>query len=71
MYVVKQVRARQAHEIPTRIGRARGPFPEELFRQPEVINPYNPEPEKWLICSVCGGKELEANVDFHECGDDE
>ena len=67
MYVIKKVQARQAHAVPTRVGRAVGPFPRELFESPEVINPYNPEPEKWLVCSECGGRELEENVEFHVC----
>lgn len=71
MYVVKNIKARQAHSLPDRVGRAVGPFPRELFQQPEVINPYNPEPEKWLVCSVCGGRELEVNVEFHICGEDD
>lgn len=71
MYVIKQVQARQAHATPTRVGRAFGPFPPELFQQPEVINPYAAAPEEYLTCSVCGGQELESNVEFHVCWEDE
>jgi len=71
MYVIKTVQARQAHTVPTRVGRTMGPFPPELFEQTPVVNPYNPEPEKWLVCSECGGRELEANVDYHVCGEND
>jgi len=71
MYVIKQIQARQAHAVPARVGRTRGPFPDELFEEPQIINPYNPEPEKWLVCSVCGGRELEVNVEYHICGEDD
>jgi hypothetical protein len=71
MYVIKHVQARQAHAVPARVGRTFGPFPSELFEQSPVINPYNPKPEEWLICSLCGGRELADNVDLHECLEDE
>lgn len=71
MYVVKNIQARQAHAVPKRVGRTMGPFPSELYEQGEVINPYNPREEVWLTCSVCGGREIEANVPFHECWEDE
>lgn len=71
MYVIKKVQARQAHALPTRVGRSVGPFPPELFAAPTVINPYDPTPEEYLVCSECGGRELEANIPFHVCWEDD
>ena len=71
MHVIRQVQARQAHAVPKTIGRSRGPFPDEIFEEPEIINPYSPEPENWLYCSVCGGRELEVNIEFHICYEDD
>lgn len=71
MYVVKNIQSRQAHPVPSRVSRGSGPFPPELFQRPQVINPYDPAPEEWLVCSECGGRELAENVDFHVCEDDD
>lgn len=71
MYVIKKIQARQAHAVPSRVSRTMGPFPPEIFKGPEVINPYAPTPEEWLVCSECGGKELEVNIPFHVCYEDE
>ena len=71
MHVVKKIKARQPYPTPTRVGRAMGPFPPEIFKGPEVINPYDPTPEEYLVCSECGGKELEVNIPYHVCWEED
>ena len=40
---VNKVAAVQAHYVPARPHLPRGPFPPELFRQPEIVYDYEPE----------------------------
>lgn len=42
MHVIKTVQAFQGHPVPTKVTSPRGPFPPELFAQPEVISNYDP-----------------------------
>lgn len=41
MSIIKYVDCYQAHPVPTTVSRPKGPFPRELFSQPEVINDYD------------------------------
>ena len=38
-----KVNAIQAHPVPNRVRPARGPFPDELFEEPEIVDDYFPE----------------------------
>jgi hypothetical protein len=40
MHVIRTVATYQGHPVPTTVTRPRGPFPPELFRDPEVIYDY-------------------------------
>jgi hypothetical protein len=42
MNVIKTVAAYQGHPVPNRVTNPRGPFPPELFEEPEVIYDYDP-----------------------------
>jgi hypothetical protein len=42
MHVIRTVQAFQGHPVPDRVTRPRGPFPPELFVQPEIVNEYDP-----------------------------
>lgn len=34
--------AKQAHPVPSRVTSPRGPFPAELFREPDIVDDYIP-----------------------------
>lgn len=34
--------AKQAHPVPSRVMSPRGPFPEHLFYEPEIVDDYTP-----------------------------
>jgi hypothetical protein len=40
MHVIKTVATFQGHAVPKTVSRPKGPFPPELFREPEVIYDY-------------------------------
>jgi hypothetical protein len=40
MHVIKQIQTYQAHPVPDRVVRPRGPFPAELFKEPEIVYEY-------------------------------
>jgi hypothetical protein len=43
---ITRVKAVQAHPVPNKVHAPRGPFPNELFREPEIINDYHPEDDE-------------------------
>ena len=43
---IERVQARQGHEVPKQAGYARGPFPSELFTQPEIVYPRRQAPDE-------------------------
>lgn len=40
MHVIRTVATFQGHAVPSQVTRPKGPFPAELFRDPEVIYDY-------------------------------
>lgn len=79
---VERIQAVQAHPIPSRVSDPRGPFPEELLAEPEIIVPNtrddyakgatvqnNFNPPRYLICGVCRAKVLQTETDKHVCGE--
>ena len=42
---IERVQARQGHPVPRQAGFARGPFPPELFEQPEIVYDRQPRPD--------------------------
>ena len=38
-----RVKAVQVHSVPERMEEPRGPFPRELFREPEIVSDYEPQ----------------------------
>jgi len=41
MRIIQKIDAIQVHPVPARIMSPRGPFPPELFDEPEIINAYD------------------------------
>lgn len=81
MSVIKYIDCWQAHPVPRTMRPAYGPFPAELYEEPEVINAYdsplssiytdeedNP-PLRWVRCADCHARVLEDEAEFHECED--
>ena len=44
MYI-ERIKTKQGHPVPKSSGYAQGPFPPELFKQPELISNYTPQPD--------------------------
>ena len=42
---IQRIKTKQGHPVPKTAGYAKGPFPPELFEQPEVISDYTPQPD--------------------------
>lgn len=76
---IETIKAYQAHSVPDKILTPRGPFPPELFEEPEVIvseaqeefelgstaqNNFNP---KWLRCGSCHVRVRDDKTDQHIC----
>lgn len=80
MKIIKTVPTYQAHPVPSHIENPRGPFPSELFREPEVvIEDIYEEPLggtaqnnfgklKWLRCIDCHARVREDQTEGHICG---
>ena len=46
MSVIKYIDCFQGHPVPKTVIRAQGPFPRDLYQEPEIINEYDkPYPE--------------------------
>jgi len=82
MRIIRQ-KAVQAHPIPKRVHAPHGPFPEELFDEPEIAydTPLdgdefedgataqnNFKPVKHYICKHCGERVTEDEIETHVCG---
>lgn len=78
MRIIKKIQAYQAHPVPTHISSPRGPFPAELFQEPEVVIEDIDEDTsgtvqdnfgklKWLRCIDCHERVREDFTDFHVC----
>lgn len=79
MRIIKKVPTYQAHPVPQHISAPRGPFPAELFQEPEVVIEEMQEDAeggtvqnnfgklKWLRCIDCHERVREDFTDFHVC----
>lgn len=76
---IETIKAYQAHAVPNKILSPRGPFPPELFEEPEIVinevqeefdfgataqNNFNP---KWLRCGACHVRVRDDKTDQHVC----
>ena len=80
--IIQRIETKQGHPVPKSAGPAKGPFPPELYAQPEVITEYPPEiedvpvggtaqnnfrPPKVFKCRDCDELVLEYNISNHIC----
>lgn len=78
---VERIRALQVHPVPDKVTYPRGPFPDELFEEPEIVfakeeDPQygatvqnNFKPPRYLRCASCNKRVPETETDSHECGE--
>jgi hypothetical protein len=43
---ITRVKSVQAHPVPSRVYEPRGPFPDHLFDEPDIISEYQPEDDE-------------------------
>lgn len=43
---ITRVKAVQVHPVPDRVHEPRGPFPDHLFDEPEMVSDYDPEQDE-------------------------
>ena len=79
MKIIKTIRTYQPHPVPEHISSPRGPFPPELFKEPEVVIEEVQEDLdgataqngfkkfKWLRCYYCHERVREDQTEFHTC----
>lgn len=82
MRIVQRIVTKQGHPVPSSSHAPRGPFPAEIFIQPEIITDYVPFDEehpvgataqnefkspKLFRCSECAVIVLEHEVPSHFC----
>ena len=76
---IETIKAYQAHPVPNKILTPRGPFPADLFQEPEVVvsetieefdagataqNNFKPH---WLRCVACHDRVRDDKTDQHVC----
>lgn len=80
---ITKIDAVQVHPVPNGIRRPRGPFPRELFADPEIVTvedyvddevlgdtaQNNFKPTKYLYCSVCYERVKSTDTETHICPD--
>ena len=79
---VERKQALQVHPVPDKVLDPRGPFPEDLFSEPEIIfnnkeeefapgatAQNNFDPPKYLRCAYCHTRVLETETSNHKCGE--
>jgi hypothetical protein len=79
---IQRVVTKQGHAVPSSSHAPRGPFPPELFREPEMISDYTPIDDdvpiggtaqnnfrapKLFRCKSCSVLVLEYELDEHVC----
>lgn len=77
-----RVQVRQAHPVPTKVERPRGPFPAELYASAGIVTDYVPEedhsgpgataqnnfhPEPLMRCINCSMQVFESQTARHVC----
>lgn len=79
---VERIQTLQAHPVPDKILSPQGPFPSELFDEPEIVVTQSKEdflpgstvqnefkPPRYLRCALCKTRVLETEKDEHKCGE--
>lgn len=51
---IERIVTRQGHPVPETAHQPRGPFPPELFKSPEIISDYVPQPDGGVDVPVGG-----------------
>lgn len=77
---VERKKAVQTHPVPTRVTQPQGPFPQEMFDEPEIIDGVeideflpgatvqnNFKPERQLRCARCQSRVKESETGNHIC----
>lgn len=78
---VERKQAIQVHPVPSKITNPRGPFPDHLYDEPEIVfnveeeplpgatvqNNFNPP--RYLTCARCTVRVPEPEKDNHKCGE--
>lgn len=77
MSVIRYNDCFQGHPVPKTARRPSGPFPAELFADPEIINeydrPYEQTPKQevtWVYCRDCDAKVRSDETEYHDCDED-
>lgn len=78
---VERKQAVQTHPVPKKVSAPQGPFPSEMFDEPDIISvpeyqefapgataQNNFRPEKYLRCARCLARVKEADTETHICG---
>ncbi len=78
---VERKKAVQTHPVPEKVTAPRGPFPDEMFAEPEIISASefqefepgataqnNFKPEKYLRCAACLARVKASETEDHICG---
>ena len=78
---VERKQAVQTHPVPEKVTQPQGPFPIEMFDEPEIItlterDEFEPgatvqnnfKPEKMLRCARCLARVKESDTEDHICG---
>lgn len=78
---VERKQAIQTHPVPSKVSAPYGPFPHEMFDEPEIISATeyvefepgatvqnNFKPEKMLRCARCQARVKETETETHICG---
>ena len=77
---IERIQVHQVHPVPDKITNPRGPFPLELFDEPEIVVAPSEDaqygataqndfkPKKFLRCSLCFLRVAEDQTESHECG---
>lgn len=78
---VERKQAVQTHPVPKKVTAPRGPFPDEMFAEPEIRSASeaaefepgataqnNFKPEKYLRCARCLVRVRESETEDHICG---
>ena len=76
---IERKQAIQVHPVPDKITNPKGPFPEDLYKESEIIFAKEEEvplgataqnnfkPPKYLRCALCNVRVIEFEKDSHEC----
>lgn len=78
---VERKQAVQTHPVPDKVTAPQGPFPKEMFDEPEIVtnterDEFEPgatvqnnfKPEKTLRCARCLTRVKESETEAHICG---